>query len=126
MFCNGMVNLPDGRVLVNGGTVQYDPFHGSAQNAIFDPATNAFTNVQSMSDGRWYPTVTVLGDGRVLTFSGLDAQGNTRDDVEIYTVGSGWSSPVAAGWTPPLYPRMTLLPSGKGILLRLRNEFGSV
>ena len=28
MFCNGMAVLPDGRVLVNGGNLQYDPFHG--------------------------------------------------------------------------------------------------
>ena len=26
MFCNGMVTLHDGRVLVNGGNLQYDPF----------------------------------------------------------------------------------------------------
>ena len=25
-------------------------------------------------------------------------------------MGSGWTSPVGAGWTPPLYPRMHLLP----------------
>src|SRR5438477_1806860 len=25
MFCNGMVVLPDGRPLINGGTLQYDP-----------------------------------------------------------------------------------------------------
>jgi hypothetical protein len=66
-----------------------------------------------MAHGRWYPTVTVLGDGRVMTFSGLDENGNTNTTVEFYTVGSGWSSPFAAGWTPPLYPRMHVLPSGK-------------
>ncbi|HEX3354992.1 MAG TPA: galactose oxidase-like domain-containing protein, partial [Terriglobales bacterium] len=113
MFCNGMVNLPDGRVLVNGGSIQYDPFYGSPKSAIFDPSTNTFTNVQSMAHGRWYPTVTTLGDGRVMTFSGTDENGNTNTTVEIYTVGSGWNQPDSAGWTPPLYPRMHLLPSGK-------------
>src|SRR5215831_11404699 len=29
MFCNGMVLLPDGRAFINGGTIQYDPFHGA-------------------------------------------------------------------------------------------------
>lgn len=113
MFCNGMVVLPDGRAFINGGTTQYDPFHGALTNAIYDPATNSFTNVQNMAHGRWYPTVTVLGDGRVLTFSGLDENGNTNTTVEFYTVGSGWSIPFAAGWTPPLYPRLHVLPSGK-------------
>jgi hypothetical protein len=113
MFCNGMVLLPDGRPFINGGTLQYDPFHGELRSAVFDPATNTFTNVQSMAHGRWYPTVTMLGDGRLMTFSGLDENGNTNSSVEIYSVSSGWSSPFSASWTPPLYPRMHLLPNGK-------------
>ena len=48
-----------------------------------------------------------------MTFSGLDENGNTNTSVEIYSVNSGWSSPVSASWTPPLYPRMHLLPNGK-------------
>ena len=28
MFCNGAVLLPDGRVFINGGTQQYNPFFG--------------------------------------------------------------------------------------------------
>ena len=39
MFCNGMTVLPDGRVFVNGGNLQYDPFRGEPRNAAFDPAT---------------------------------------------------------------------------------------
>src|SRR5579864_8543873 len=113
MFCNGMVVLPDGRPLINGGTLQYDPFHGALNDSIYDPATNTFSDVQNMAHGRWYPTVTVLGDGRVMTFSGLDEKGGTNSTVEIYTVGSGWSIPFGSPFTPPLYPRMHLLPSGK-------------
>jgi hypothetical protein len=113
MFCNGMVVLPDGRPFINGGTLQYDPFYGEKRSAVFDPSTNVFTDVQSMAHGRWYPTVTTLGDGRVMTFSGLKETGGTSTTVEIYSVGSGWSQEYGAGWTPPLYPRMHLLPSGK-------------
>jgi uncharacterized membrane protein len=113
MFCNGMSILPDGRPLIVGGTLQYDPFHGETRVAVYDLATNGFTNVQSMAVGRWYPTTTVLGDGRVMAFSGLDVNGGTTRAVEFYTSGTGWSSPVNAPWTPPLYPRMTLLPNGK-------------
>jgi len=113
MFCNGMVVLPDGRPFINGGTIQYDPFFGEPRNAVFDPNTNTFTDVQPMAHGRWYPTPTVLGDGRVLTFSGLDEKGNTNSTTEIYTPGTGWSGATAAGWTPPLYPRMHVLPNGK-------------
>src|SRR5262245_21940639 len=87
MFCNGMVALPDGRIFINGGTLQYDPFHGEPRNAVYDPATNVFTDVQNMAHGRWYPTVTALGDGRVMTFSGLNETGATNTAVEIYTPG---------------------------------------
>ncbi len=113
MFCNGMVVLHDGRVLVNGGNLQYDPFHGEPRNAVFDPATGLFTNIQNMAHGRWYPTVTTLGDGRVMTFSGLSETGGTNSAVEIYTVGTGWSPEYPAGWTPPLYPRMHLSTDGR-------------
>lgn len=113
MFCNGMVVLPDGRPFVTGGTLQYDPFHGELKTAVYDPSTGIFTNMESMAHGRWYPTSTVLGDGRVMTFSGLDEFGNTNPAVEIYTVGSGWSPQYTAPWTPPLYPRMHLLPNGQ-------------
>jgi PKD repeat protein len=112
MFCNGMVVLADGRVFVNGGNLAYDPFHGQPKNAAFDPATGVFTDLQNMAHGRWYPTVTTLGDGSVMTFSGLDENGSTNSTVEIYTPGSGWSQQYSAGWTPPLYPRMHLLPNG--------------
>ena len=112
MFCNGMVVLPDGRAFINGGTLQYDPFHGQQRSSVYDPATGLFTDVPNMAHGRWYPTVTTLGDGRVMTFSGLTETGGTNSTVEIYTAGSGWSQEYAAGWTPPLYPRMHLMPNG--------------
>ena len=114
MFCNGAVVLPDGRVLINGGNKQYDPFRGYQKNALYDPATDTFTDVENMAHGRWYPTPTVLGDGRVMTFSGLDElTGATNKKVEIYTVGSGWSPEYDADWTPPLYPRMHLISDGR-------------
>ena len=113
MFCNSMTVLQDGRVFVNGGTKRYDAFLGEIRSSIFDPATNAFTDVPTnMAHGRWYPTTTLLSDGRVMTFSGQDENAATNKTVEIYTVGSGWSPQYTAPWTPPLYPRQHLLPSG--------------
>jgi hypothetical protein len=107
-----MVVLPDGRPFIVGGTLQYDPFFGQPRTAAFDLATGVFTDLQNMAHGRWYPSTTTLGDGRVMTFSGLTETGGTNTSVEIYTVGAGWSAEAAAGWTPPLYPRMHLLPDG--------------
>jgi hypothetical protein len=113
MFCNAMSLLPDGRAFVDGGTIQYDPFYGQAQVSIFDPATNTFSSAQQMAHGRWYPTLVTLGDGRVMTFSGLNETGATNATVEFYAPGSGWSTQYTASWTPDLYPRLHLLPNGK-------------
>lgn len=113
MFCNGMIVLPDGRPFIMGGNLQYDPFFGWNRTSIYNPTTNVFVDMENMAHGRWYPTSTVLGDGRVLIFSGLDETGATNVQTEIYTVGAGWAPPVNAPWTPPLYPRMHLLPNGK-------------
>src|ERR1700731_4481671 len=98
MFCNGMIVLPDGRPFVMGGTLQYDPFFGWNRTSIYNPASVSskpnFVDMEDMAHGRWYPTSTVLGDGRVLIFSGLDEHGATNSQTEIYTVGAGWAPPV--------------------------------
>jgi len=113
MFCNGMIVLPDGRPFIIGGNLQYDPFFGWKRTSIYDPVTSKYADMEDMAHGRWYPTAIVLGDGRVMTFSGLDENGGTNPQVEIYKVGVGWAAPSTAPWTPPLYPRMHLLPNGK-------------
>lgn len=114
MFCNGAVVLPDGRVLIDGGNLAYDPFRGHQKISLYDPAADTFTDGENMAHGRWYPTPTVLGDGSVMTFSGLnESTGATNTAVEIYTMGSGWSQEYIASWTPPLYPRMHLITDGR-------------
>src|SRR5713226_2474820 len=113
MFCDGMVVLPDGRPMIMGGTINYQPFQGSNRASIYDPATGNFVDVQTMAHGRWYPTATVLGDGRVMIYSGLTESAATNNAVEIYKVGVGWSGQTFSPFTPPLYPRMHLLPNGK-------------
>lgn len=112
MFCSGMVLLEDGQPFIAGGTIQYDPFYGQPQAATFDPAANTFSNTPNMAHGRWYPTLLTLGDGRVMTFSGLLETGGTNTTAEFYSADSGWSTPYSAGWSPDLYPRMHLLPNG--------------
>jgi hypothetical protein len=112
MFCNGMVVLPDGKPLVLGGTVKYDsPWIGEPRTAEFDPATEKFTNTRNMTGGRWYPTGTVLADGQVLVYSGLDV-GSINSTVEIGT-GRTWKPAGTAFGGVPLYPREHVLPDGR-------------
>jgi hypothetical protein len=112
VFCNGMAFLPDGRALILGGTDQYDPLHGGARATVFDPETERFVQVQSMAHGRWYATATAMNDGRILAFSGLNETGATNTTVELYQIAFGWGPELVAPWSPPLYPRLHLLPNG--------------
>jgi hypothetical protein len=112
MFCNGMVLLPDGRALIEGGTLKYDPFYGLPNASIYDPVANTFTNIGNTAHGRWYPTLLTLSDGTVMTFSGVNETGSTNNAVEFYTEATGWSTPYTAQWTPDTYPRLHLLPNG--------------
>ncbi len=131
MFCNGMSIMQDGRVLINGGTkgygalapvgVQEDtPFTGLANTSIFDPASESFVDVTPTAHGRWYPTMTELNDGRMMTTSGLnDTNGLNNNTSEIWD-GTQWGAEIPGnpnisdfpGFQFPLYPRMHLLPTG--------------
>jgi hypothetical protein len=113
MFCNGMVVLPNGKPFILGGTIKYDPFLGEPRTAVFDPATEKFTDLPKMRGGRWYPTGTVLGNGSVLVYSGLnDTNSNMNPTVQIWT-GKAWVAAGTAFPRMPLYPREHLLPNGK-------------
>lgn len=74
----------------------------------FDPATEKYTKVGSMSVARWHPTLTTLSDGRVLAVSGLDDIGQVVPGKnEIY-------DPAARTWSKaptryfPTYPSFFL------------------
>src|SRR3984893_11697068 len=113
MFCSGMVVLQDGRPLIVGGTVKYDPFFGQPRVSAFNPSTGTFAPLPPMTGGRWYPTATMLGTGSVLVDSGLnDTTGGINPGVQIVTgpcrIAAGTIFPGV-----PLYPRQHLLPSGK-------------
>ena len=101
--------------MVVGGTSSY-AFTGDNRASIFDPATEDFVQSQSMADGRWYATATALGDGRIMAFSGYQSRrAASTTTVEIYSLtnaGAGWTAPVTAPFSPPLFPRMMLLPNG--------------
>ena len=119
VFCSGVSVLPDGRPLIVGGTASYS-FTGDNRATFFDPATGNFNQAPAMVDGRWYATATVLGDGRLMAFSGLNkTTGAVNKSVEIYdpaNPGQGWLLATPSSAFPqglPLYPRMALLPSGK-------------
>src|SRR5438094_299927 len=115
LFCSGTAALFDGRSLIVGGTSDYS-FTGENRASIFNPVTKQYVQSQNMVDGRWYATATALADGRIMAMSGLTQIGGTSRTIEIYDLqraGAGWNPPTSVPFTPPLYPRLKLLPGGK-------------
>ncbi len=106
VFCAGQTVLPDGKVLVAGGTAQYDPFIGSKASYYFDPILEEWITLGTMSAGRWYPTLVTLGDGRAIAVSGIQAPS------EIFTPAGGWSV-LPAATNLPLYPHLFVLEDGR-------------
>ena len=116
-FCAGHSFLADGRLLVMGGTEQYDPFQGLSDTLAFNPQTLDWTIVQSMAGGRWYPTAVTLRDGNVFACSGKEENGLLDTYPEIYSPSIGWSvvNPTPNPPTSPLamYSHIFLLRDGR-------------
>jgi hypothetical protein len=81
IFCSGLSQLPDGEVVVAGGTLVYA--NTSAEDAYtyyaglstvftFDPFSETWTQQPNMAHGRWYPSQTLLPDGRTIFTGGLN------------------------------------------------------
>jgi hypothetical protein len=100
LFCGGLAGLPNGNVLIAGGTKIYDTdinncnglMHGLEAAYEVNGASGAATPVSSMAHGRWYPTCVTLADGKVLVVNGYDEYGIYNLLTEIYDPSSGsWS-----------------------------------
>ncbi|WP_433530771.1 galactose oxidase-like domain-containing protein [Micromonospora sp. CA-263727] len=75
-------------------TMDKQDYQGLADAYEFNPWTERYERVDDMFEKRWYPTLTGLPDGRVLTVSGLDGSGRILDGTqnEIY-------DPATKSWT---------------------------
>ena len=105
MFCNSMVLLEDGRALIDGGTLQYDPFHGQPQSAIFDPSTNTYTKLKDFNytnGGYPYGSLMQATNGKLY---GMTSGGGSIGDGVISTDASGIVTFSGAG---ALAPTVTL------------------
>jgi hypothetical protein len=112
LFCAGHAFLPDGRLLVSGGHKSDD--HGLDVTNIFDPASESWVpGLPKMAKGRWYPTVTELPDGHMLTVAGRDTTGNGQVVTipEIWN-GTSWTQLTGASKILPYYPRDFVAPDG--------------
>ncbi|HEY7613578.1 MAG TPA: galactose oxidase-like domain-containing protein, partial [Gemmatimonadales bacterium] len=112
LFCAGHVLMPDGRLMVAGGHLQDD--RGIATTYFFDQ-NGSPQRVGNMNHGRWYPTLTVLPNGEVLSMAGRNESGTVIRVPEIWE-GNQWNElPGANGGAAdeiPYYPRNFVAPNG--------------
>jgi hypothetical protein len=104
LFCSGHAFMPDGRLLISGGHKQDDK--GIDVTNIFDWTSGSFVpGLPKMAFGRWYPTVTELIDGRMLTMAGRDSAGAVVTTPEIWENNQWVKLPGAGTLQIPYYPR---------------------
>ncbi|MGZ3115694.1 radical copper oxidase GlxA [Streptomyces sp. H62] len=89
-------------------------FQGIRDAFEFDPVAEKYIKVDPMHEARWYPTLTTLSDGKILSVSGLDDIGQlVPGKNEVY-------DPETKKWTYtdkvrqfPTYPALFLMQNGK-------------
>ncbi|MFI2200710.1 galactose oxidase-like domain-containing protein [Streptomyces sp. NPDC020192] len=89
-------------------------FEGIKDTYEFDPVAERYIKVDPMNEARWYPTLTTLSDGKILSVSGLD-------DIGQLVPGKNETfDPATRKWTYtkkvrqfPTYPALFLMQNGK-------------
>ncbi|MBA3553342.1 MAG: DUF1929 domain-containing protein [Gemmatimonadales bacterium] len=110
LFCAGHTLMPDGTLMSAGGHTADDA--GIAVTNFFN-GNGGWTRGPNMAHGRWYPTLTVLGDGRILTMAGRRETGAVVRIPEIWEGGRWVELPGASQIEIPYYPRNFVAPDGR-------------
>jgi hypothetical protein len=102
LFCAGHALMPDGTLMAAGGHLQDD--RGTAETNFFSQ-DGALQKGPQMHHARWYPTLTVLPDGKILTMGGRNETGAQVTTPEIWEAGQWVELPGAGTFVTPYYPR---------------------
>jgi hypothetical protein len=114
-----MTALPDGRVLVAGGSGDVETPEGVraavslASAEVYDPATDRWTDVPSMSVPRALATATSLEGGEVLVAGGYDDATGELSSAELYDPATSRWSPTGSLAEARDAATATALPSGE-------------
>ncbi|MGW5036948.1 galactose oxidase-like domain-containing protein [Streptomyces parvulus] len=89
-------------------------FQGIRDAFEFDPVAEKYIKVDPMHEARWYPTLTTLGDGKILSVSGLDDIGQlVPGKNEVYDPGTRKWTYTDKVRQFPTYPALFLMQNGK-------------
>lgn len=83
MFCPGTALLPNGSVLINGGS-------SSKKTNLYNPLQDSWTAAADMVIPRGYQGDTPLSNGSVLTMGGSWSGGESFKPGEIWSAATGW------------------------------------
>jgi hypothetical protein len=135
IFCSGHSTLPDGNLLVVGGTQEYandNHFHEKANHyfsglrhvSVYNWYKGNWIRCPDMMHGRWYPSTVVMNTGNVLVMDGHVEKENESEhyntDLEIFQSTSyTWRTQerrnlasTAGSGDEGYYPRLFLLADG--------------
>ncbi|MEM6800356.1 MAG: LamG-like jellyroll fold domain-containing protein [Bacteroidota bacterium] len=77
MFCPGTANMPDGRIMVTGGS-------SSNRTSIYDPKSGQWEEAPTMNITRGYHAMVTLSDGRIFTVGGSWSGGRGGKHAEVF------------------------------------------
>lgn len=84
MFCPGIAMLPDGKVMVTGGS-------NSGATSIYSPISDQWSIAPRMNIPRGYHAMTPLSDGSVFTLGGSWSGGVGSKGAEIWNPDGTWN-----------------------------------
>jgi Domain of unknown function (DUF1929) len=150
-FCADIAQLPDGRMLMAGGTDYYNEpsladrdegapadvglleLEGLRASWVFDPKTDQHHAVGPMKYGRWYPSVVTMPDGKITVFSGVTKLlkstqlGQVRRTETFDPATNTWTENYVGDESEtglPLFSRLNLMPNGKVLFNGVGQNFG--
>ena len=88
MFCPGINNLPNGQLLVSGGS-------SNPKATLYDYKTSSWIPIENMNVGRGYQGNVTLPDGSAMTFGGSWSGGlgpNGEKIAEVWRPETGWKT----------------------------------
>jgi hypothetical protein len=113
--------LPDGRVLVAGGTIFET---GIASAEVYSPTTSAWSPTGSMNAARSFHRATLLPDGRVLVAGGYGGTGYLAS-AEVYEAGISRDVRTTIGRVYDRHPTHGRLSGAEQLIVAASYDFGT-